>query len=176
MGVASEVSSKEENHLDGVHKAPLDGDHPVLGITMAAAVVSEEKHSDGVVHASPPEDGPVDEHSEGNIKHQKSNFELMDAAMKLFYKAKMNLHDFQTNFFHRQAFYVYFWTFSVTYLTTVTVTWFQWRKFISNTCLIDSGNITFERASGTLHSVPLWNNYTQENVTYCQFYSDTANI
>ena len=23
--VASEVSSKEENHLDGVHKAPLDG-------------------------------------------------------------------------------------------------------------------------------------------------------
>lgn len=179
--VASEVSSKEENHLDGVHKAPLDEDHPVLGITMAAAVVPEEKHSevDGVEHASPVADGPVDEHSEGNIKHQKSNFELMDAAMKLFYKAKMNLHDFQTNFFHRQAFYVYFWTFAITYLTTVSVTYFQWRNFIAEDCDIDNTNITFQRALGEPYGVPLriWNNNdTYTNRTICKMYSDPANI
>ena len=40
-------------------------DHPVLGITMAAAVVSEEKHSDGVVHASPPEDGKASPPEDG---------------------------------------------------------------------------------------------------------------
>jgi hypothetical protein len=181
--VPSEVASKEENHLDGVHKAPLDDDHPVLGITMAAAVVSEEKHSDGVEHASPlEEDGPVDEHSAENIKRIKSNFELMDAAMKLYYKAKMNLHDFQTNFFHRQAFYVYFWTFAITYLTTVSVTYFQWRGFIAKDCHIDDANLTFQRALGAPYGVPLripsplTNDTSYTNLTICKMYSDPANI
>jgi len=201
VAAKAEVSSKEETHVDGVHKAPLDDHHPVLGVTMAAAVVSEEKHSDGVVHASPLADGPssrisdskaensesaellgkdpVDEHPEGNIKHQKSNFELMDAAMKLFYKAKMNLHDFQTNFFHRQAFYVYFWTFAITYLTTVSVTYFQWRNFIADRCKIDEANITFQRSYAFPTYVPLriyTNDTTYTNLTICKMYSDPANI
>merc|ERR1719240_2169603 len=68
--------------------------------------------------------------------------------MQLFYKAKMNLHDFQTNFFHKQAFYIYFWTFAITYLTTVSVTYFQWRGFIADRCLIDEANVTFQRSIG----------------------------
>ena len=93
----------------------------------------------------------------------------------LFLQAKMNLHDFHTNFFHRQAFYVYFWTFAVAYLTTIAVTYLQWRNFITRTCQIDRGNVTYERALGPLQSVPFWNNDTLENVTACQFFSDTAN-
>jgi len=171
----SEVSSKDEKHSDGVHKAPLDDDPAPLGTTIPAAVVSEdEKHSDGVVQAAPLDD---DGNSEGlGIEHQKSNFELEDAALQLFYKAKMNLHDFQTNFFHRQAFYVYFWTFAVAYLTTIIVCYLQWRNFITRTCKIDRGNVTYERALGPLQSVPFWNNDTLENVTACQYFSDTANI
>merc|ERR1719263_2448933 len=148
----SEVPSKDEN---GVHKAPLDDDPAPLGTTIPAAVVSEdEKHSDGVVQAAPLDD---DGNSEGlGIEHQKSNFELEDAALRLFYKAKMNLHDFETNFFHRQAFYVYFWTFAVTYLTTVSV--------------------TYARTLSAPRSVPLCDNDTLRNISTCQMFWDPANI
>merc|ERR1711907_145157 len=105
----------------------------------------------------------------------------MDVAMKLFYKAKMNLHDFQTNFFHRQAFYVYFWTFAITYLTTVSVTYFQWREFIADRCQIDVANVTYQRSIGYPLSVPLrlpvpLTNGTYTNDTMCKMYYDPANI
>ena len=91
----------------------------------------------------------------------------------------MNLHDFQTNFFHRQAFYVYFWTFAITYLTTVSVTYFQWRGFIDKVCEIDDANITFQRAFAEPYGVPLRipvSNGTYTNRTICKMYSDPANI
>ena len=97
----------------------------------------------------------------------------------LFLQAKMNLHDFETNFFHRQAFYVYFWTFAITYLTTVSVTYFQWRGFIEKVCLIDDANITFQRAFAEPYGVPLRipvSNDTYTNRTICKMYSDPANI
>jgi len=70
----------------------------------------------------------------------------MDAALKLFYEAKMRLNVFQEKFFHKQAFYTYFWTFVVIYLVALNVTYFQWRFYMDSSCGHDRHNFTHVRA------------------------------
>ena len=86
-------------------------------------------------------------------------------------QAKMQLHVFEQLFFHKNIFYLYFWSFFISFSVVLGVAWFQWLGFMED-CGFDT---EFRLNSSRLQSAPIRVNEVPDEKG-CWFYSENASV
>ena len=83
----------------------------------------------------------------------------------------MKLHTFEQRFFHTNVFYLYFWSFFVSFSVLLVVAWFQWIRFMGD-CGVDARH---RYNTSRLRSAPV--HITDEpDEKGCWLYSDNASV